>query len=108
VDGQHGQPQIAEGEVLETGPGSSGKTNENGEYTLKTSAGANGAVVGKHQILISALVADSEDDARRPQGGGRRPADKVPSRYGIRGKDALTFVVPPEGTNKADFALTSP
>jgi hypothetical protein len=97
-----------EGKPLETAPGSSGKTNENGEYTLMTSTGQKGAAVGKHQVLISALDAKSEEDARRPRRGGPRLADKVPSRYGMRGKDELTFVVPPEGTDKADFPLTAP
>lgn len=93
---------------LETGPGSAGRTNENGEYTLTTGKGAKGAVVGKHQVLISAPETYDEEDEQRARQGGRPQVDKVPNRYGLKGRDAITFVVPPEGTDQANFALKSP
>jgi hypothetical protein len=94
-------------QTIETGPGSSGKTNENGEYTLTVATGKKGAVVGKHRVLISTVETNREDD-QRPQRGDRSLVNRVPSRYGMGGKDELFFVVPSEGTNKANFTLTAP
>jgi hypothetical protein len=98
---------VGEGQTVEMGPGSSGKTNENGEYTLTTATGKKGAVVGKHRVLISTVETNSEEE-QRPQRGKRPAPDKIPRRYRIGEKDELSFVVPPAGTDKADFALTSP
>ncbi len=93
---------------LETGAGSAGRTNDNGEYTLITTKGDKGAVVGKHQVLISAPETYDEEDEQRSRRARRPTADKIPSRYGLKGRDAITFVVPPEGTDQANFALKSP
>jgi hypothetical protein len=91
---------------IEAGEGSTAKTNEKGEFTLSSSTGKRGALVGKHRVSISALDPQiGEHDARPPRGGWPR-ADKVPSRYNA--KTELTYDVPSGGTNKADFDLTSP
>jgi hypothetical protein len=91
---------------IEAGEGSTGKTNEKGEFTLSSSTGKRGALLGKHGVSISALDPQiGEHDTRPPRGGWPR-ADKVPSRYNA--KTELTFDVPSGGTNKADFDLTSP
>ncbi|HLJ95251.1 MAG TPA: hypothetical protein VKU02_18885 [Gemmataceae bacterium] len=91
---------------IEAGEGSAGKTNENGEYSLKTSSGKNGALVGTHQVMITALEAQVGDRDTRPRRGGPPLADKVPSRY--NSKTELTFDVPSGGSDKADFELASP
>jgi len=98
---------IAEGSVNAPGPGSTGRTNANGEFTLKAADGRPGAWVGKHRVQISMVteqVADNSD-ARAPRGGWPQ-ADKVPARYNRDSKEE--FTVPAGGTDKADFALTSP
>jgi hypothetical protein len=88
------------------GPGSQAKTNEKGEFTLQTSTGQNGAVVGTHRVSIIALDPQvGEGDARPPRGGWPL-ADKVPPRYNAN--TTLSFEVPSGGTDKADFALTAP
>src|SRR5262249_4395663 len=48
------QPIAKEGSII-AGPGSQGKTNEKGEFTLTASTGEPGAVVGKHEVRISLL-----------------------------------------------------
>jgi hypothetical protein len=99
---------VGEEMAVEAGKGSSGKTNENGEYSLTATSGTRGAVVGKHQVLISTQEADRGDNDQRPKRGSRASMNKIPQRYTIGGKDQLTFVVSSGGTNNADFALTSP
>jgi hypothetical protein len=99
------QPIAPEGAV-DAGPGSMGKTNENGEYTLQADTGQKGAWVGKHRVRISLVTQQvGEGDARPPRGGWPH-ADKVPRRYNDESKE--TFDVLPGGTDKADFPLTSP
>ncbi len=93
------------------GPGSTGQTNEKGEFTLVVMAGKPGAVVGKHRVLITSLAqkpADDDDDRRDKPRGGVPLMDKIPERYGLGQKDELSFEVPPTGTDKANFLLTSP
>src|SRR3954447_16076580 len=41
---------IAKEGSIDAGDGSAGKTNANGEYTLTTSRGVPGAMVGKHRV----------------------------------------------------------
>jgi hypothetical protein len=91
---------------IKAGEGSAGKTNEKGEFSLTSSTGQSGALVGKHQVSISALDPKvGESDTRPPRGGWPR-ADKVPARY--NSKSELSWDVAPGSTDKADFDLTSP
>ncbi len=99
------QPMAPPGSI-EAGEGSTGKTNEKGEFTLKSSTGKSGAFVGNHRVSISALDQQIGEHDGRPPRGGWPMADKVPSRYNA--KSELTFPVPSGGTNKADFDLTAP
>jgi hypothetical protein len=97
---------IAEGSVNAPGPGSTAKTNANGEYKLMAADGRSGAWVGKHRVQISLVTEQVADtDARAPRGGWPQ-ADKVPARYNRDSKEE--FTVPAGGTDKADFALTAP
>jgi hypothetical protein len=97
-------PTAKPGEV-NAGDGSSGKTNDKGEYTLTTSRGQPGAQVGKHRVGVSLLVQQAgESDERRR--GGPPLENKVPARYSENSQ--LTFEVTAAGPNRADFALTSP
>jgi hypothetical protein len=98
------QPIAAEGSI-EAGVGSSAKTDENGQFTLKTATGQNGAVVGKHVVRISAKSAQVEERDERLPRGGPRLEDKVPPKYNAASE--LKFEVPAGGTDKADFPLTT-
>jgi hypothetical protein len=99
------QPIAHEGSI-EAAPGSSGKTNANGEYTLSVSPSQSGAWVGKHRVMVSSLAEQVGESDARPPRGGWPIVDKVPTRYNKDSKE--TFEVPSGGTDKADFTLTSP
>ncbi len=94
---------IAPGGGTEAGPGSTGKTNANGEYTLKASTGQDGAWVGEHRVLISSLATEAGGEDRR---GGPKLKETVPARYNTQ--TTLKITVKPEGTKEADFKLESP
>ncbi len=97
-------PIAPPGEV-NAGDGSAGKTNDAGEFTLTTSRGAPGALVGKHKVRIFALARQVGTGDERPPRGGWPTKDKVPARYNERTE--LEFEVKPDGPNKADLPLTS-
>ena len=99
------QPDVDPGSI-QGGEGSAGKTNDKGEFTLKSSTGKTGAMVGTHRVSISALEAQVGDRDTRPPRGGPPLADKVPARY--NSKSELTFPVPRGGSDKADFDLKAP
>jgi hypothetical protein len=99
------QPVAPEGS-MKAGPGSSGKTNENGEYTLALSTGGTGAWVGKHRVIITSLAEQTGSGDERPPRGGWPLKDAIPEKYNA--KTTLTFEVTAAGTGSADFALTSP
>jgi hypothetical protein len=83
------------GETLNPGPGSSGQTNENGEFTLKViGTGNKGAVVGWHSVQIHPPASSD----------GKKPEIKIPLRYNF--KTELKFEVKP-GNNTAYFELKS-
>ena len=83
------------------GPPSSGMTDAEGRFTLRTADGHDGAVVGAHKVRISlrAKASSANPDAPSPE--------KLPARYS--GDDTvLTFTVPEKGTGEANFLdLTS-
>jgi hypothetical protein len=96
---------IAPAGSVEAGPGSVGKTNDKGEYTLTGDRGQKGAIAGKHRVTITCLQQQVGDGDARPPRGGWPLADKVPARYNTNSQE--TFDVPSGGTDKANFALTS-
>jgi hypothetical protein len=93
-------------EELNPGPGSQGKTNSNGEFTLTLMTGErSGAHVGKHTIRITAYEGD---DKEVPSSGSDMVFRKrtIPEEYASGGK--LTYEVPAGGTNQANFDLKTP
>ena len=97
---------IAASKDATPGPGSTGKTDKDGRYTLRSQLDQSqaGAVVGKHQVRIWAPEGSQDRDAEAQPKKGDRPL--IPGRYHVNSE--LTFDVPPEGTDKADFALKAP
>ncbi len=82
------------------GPGSVGRTNENGEYQLVTITDEPGAWVGSHKVKIysySPETPTSSDVDTQPS------QERVPDRYNYRTR--LTFEVPAQGSQQADFEL---
>lgn len=80
--------------------GSSGRTDAEGRYSLKTVLSErSGASVGKHRVMISQFKGG---DPKNPEGGGK---EAVPLRYNHNTE--LTFDVPAGGTAQANFELKS-
>jgi hypothetical protein len=97
------QPDV---DSYEDAPGSTGKTNDKGEYALTASTGESGARVGKHKVLINLWATKPGAKDAPTERGGPPLEDKVPRRY----NDAteLTFTVSSAGSSNADFDLKSP
>jgi hypothetical protein len=90
----------------EAGPGSIASTDANGEYTLKLTPDRKGALVGKHRVAITAMSTQGGESDTRQKSGRQPLVNTIPGRYNE--KSELTFEVPPDGTNQANFDLTSP
>ena len=90
------------GEKLNPGPGSSARTNENGDFTLEViGLGNKGAVIGKHRVEIHPTQANPEGDQN-----DRNPGTKVPIPFKYNRLSDLKFEVKP-GPNKANWDLKS-
>jgi hypothetical protein len=101
------------------GPGSYGATDANGRFTLSAhTVDKPGAVVGKHRVAIS-TIKNKRGENNLPEGFNpetgtpdqkvrpkAREREQIPDRY--NDKTTLVFEVPPEGTDKAEFKLSSP
>jgi hypothetical protein len=95
------------------GPGSSGVTDAQGRYSLRTIGDrrARGAVVGKHRVILSESLSlapnsDPYDPKITPEEAEAR-LRKISSSYKLppSARDgSITFEVPPGGTSEADFA----
>ena len=108
------EPKAVEGTV-NAGPVSSGRTDAEGKFTLKTPDGRTGAVVGDHTVKVwtaeeelkgtggaEGEVSDgSGDDIYSGAGNG----EKAPARYNANSE--LKKTVPPDGADDADFKLES-
>jgi hypothetical protein len=92
---------IAEAGTKEAGDTAGGKTNEKGEYKLKTytpQGWKEGALVGKHRVSISQLGSKGEGDRSVTW-------EKLPKQYNGE-KTELTYEVH-SGENKKDWELKS-
>jgi hypothetical protein len=86
------------------GPGSAGKTDTTGRFTLQLMTGNTpGAILGKHKVSITAY----EGGNAIPSSGSNAVFRKalVPHKYNVQTE--LTFEVSPGGTTTADFDLVS-
>lgn len=98
------QPKTEGGSKANPGPGSYGKTDENGKYVLEvqTEAGLKGAVPGKHKVTIETGGPASEkalaDDSVMPI------STDIPAAF----RKGVMFEVPAGGTDQADFDLNNP
>lgn len=86
------------------GRGSSAYTDENGHFELKSDGSTEGAIVGKHRVIITTRAeAQADPTVSSPDGGGPPPPrDPIPVEWRMPGKE---FVVPPGGTDKANFDI---
>lgn len=93
------QPVGSEG--VTPGPGSTGRCDENGRYTLSTIRDETGAVVGLHRVRIYSYSPESPVEQDTDEG---LPSEQFPERYNYRSE--LEITIEPGGTDAADFALT--
>ncbi len=94
------EPQ-SQGQGLDVGPGSYGKTDTEGRYHLTTIDDRPGAVVGPHRVTISTFQGEMVSGADLKV----LVEEKVPAYY--RKTGTLTFTVEADGTTAADFRLDS-
>lgn len=92
------QPVAAPGSRGDAGVGSYGITDSNGHFEMRTLDGKLGAVVGKHVIRLSvpghSYSPESDIPTKRPSINPFPPSVS---------NGSLTFEVPSEGTDKAQF-----
>jgi hypothetical protein len=94
---------ISPGKGVNPGPGSLGETDDNGAFTLRVvGVDRNGAYVGRHRVEIAKYTRDRVDPA-----SDRGPPSRnlVPPKYNLQ--TTLTYEVPPGGTDRANFDLST-
>ena len=94
-----------EGKTVNPGPPSVAVTAADGTYRLKTSDDDPGAVAGKHMVRIFTRRTEQADAGSDNPNVREIAPERVPERYNRNSE--LTFEVPAEGTDAADFQLTS-
>ncbi len=98
---------IAEPGQTQAGPSSQGTTDAEGHYTLSTVGpeARPGAVVGTHQVVLSTLI--TQPDPKHPASETELviTPEKIPAPYRHLRDTPLRVEVPPEGTERANFAL---
>jgi hypothetical protein len=89
------------------GPGSVAHCDEEGKFVLQTIRDEAGAVVGQHRVIIFPSKRERIDPAklRDDVDDDDSSLPVVPARYNY--ESILSFDVPVNGTETADFALTS-
>jgi hypothetical protein len=91
-------------------PAARGKTDEQGNYKLETFArghNQDGAVIGESRVVISINLQNAGKKLLPTGNRGKLPPDgeTLPARY--NSESTLKFTVPTDGSDQADFALTS-
>ncbi|MEX2141130.1 MAG: hypothetical protein WD894_17825 [Pirellulales bacterium] len=85
---------------------SRGITDDQGNYTLTTSDDRPGAVVGRHIVRIKTSRAPGDGSTEVLEGQTVTQApERVPAKYNLRTE--LSFDVPEEGADQANFQLQS-
>lgn len=93
------EPQAEQGKDI-VGPGSFAVTDDDGRYVLATVDKQAGAVIGKHRVTIGASLYSPD---RTKMEVIRE--EEVPAKYNADSQ--LTFDVPTDGSDAADFELWS-
>jgi hypothetical protein len=85
-------------------PYSTATTDESGHYTLTSSAGVSGALVGRHRVVVHWPLPE-----RNPDGTpAKPPGPPIPLRYTVALDTPLLIDVKPDGPQTIDLPLTSP
>jgi hypothetical protein len=90
------------------GRGSSAYTDENGRFILTSDNTKDGAVVGKHLVRITTRARElaGEPGIGSPDGGPvLKPVEPIPPEW--HSESQKEFVVPPGGTDQANFDIVT-
>ena len=89
------------------GPSAQGEIDRDGSYVMGTYGHHDGAVLGEHKVIITALTSPGgsglPEDAVDPNAG---PVSVTPERYGDLEKSGLRATVKADTDNEIDFTLT--
>jgi hypothetical protein len=89
------------------GPSAEANIDRNGNYAVGTYETTDGAVLGKHQVLITAFTSPGgsglPEDAVK---GDAAPVSVIPEKFGDLAKSGLEVEVK-SGKNDVDFVLTA-
>jgi hypothetical protein len=87
-----------------SGPESYGTTDADGRYVLTTAFGEKGATVGPNRVTVSTVK--YEASASNPDAVRVVAPERIPKKYQTE-RGMLKFEVPPQGSQSANFDLTS-
>lgn len=89
------------------GKGSAGRTDADGRFTLSVDDSTSGAVIGQHKVAIFTPLSENElrsdPEIGSDDGAPPGPKETIPPKY--NDMTELTFTVPPEGSDQANFDL---
>lgn len=88
------------------GPTAQGITDASGKFKLDVGPETSGAVVGHCRVYITTLIGQPGADDRDAGGPMAVQKDKLPAKYNMNTE--LSFDVPSEGTDSANFDLKVP
>lgn len=83
------------------------KTGPDGSYELEAQAGENTVYIRKFEGVGPGFDATMLDSRSDTPGGAGGPKQVVPAKYSDPGASELRFTVPEDGSNEANFDLTS-
>jgi len=83
------------------------KTGSDGRYELEAQPGENTVYVRKFEGVGASFDATMIDSRSDSPGGAGGPKQVVPKKYSDPGASELRFTVPEDGSNEANFDLTS-
>jgi hypothetical protein len=90
-------PQVA---LNAPGPTSTGQTDDNGKFKLISTDGKDGALVGKHKVIL----ADMQEE-RPPQGKPVTKPPRIPTHYMIPGPNTPEVTVEAENNKPFEIAV---
>ena len=92
---------------VDGGPSGQANADKSGSYALRTYASGDGAVVGDHKVMITAMTnpgAAMPEDSKA--GGPMGAVSIIPQRYSDLQKSGLKATVKPKVDNEINFELT--
>lgn len=98
-------PNVLVSFTPERGPGASGKTDAEGNYSLSTSKPGDGAVIGQHTVTVSQPQQGMILEKGKPPRMAPPPKMVIPPKFASTESSGLTASVK-AGDNSIDFELS--